>query len=141
MAGSAATSDYDLRNYKCVPLDLLRNVNQTNAGEYEIQLTSDAPTLRDFKETQRAGILRAGPSSMAVSADTIENLMTALFVIFFIILFATVFYMGFLNFRAQGVAGFALPSQLKSMPVIGIAVILSAVLFGVGGFFIGASVK
>lgn len=131
------TSTDNLRNYKCVPLDLLRNVAPEEGGEYSIQLTSDAPTLRDFKEQQAAEIRAAGPLGAKLSADAIESLMVAIIIFFAVIIFVAVLFWGTLNFRANGFAGFQLPTQLKSLPAVALFSLAFAVVFGIGGFLLG----
>ena len=72
----------DLRNYKCVPLDLLRNVQEDGQGEYSIALASDAPTLKDFKEQQAADLRAAGPLiGGTLSADAVENILVTVLIL------------------------------------------------------------
>jgi hypothetical protein len=129
--------DLDIRNYKCVPLDLLRNVGTDASGEDIINVTSDAQTLKDFKEQQKKDIVAAGPSSVALSADTLENLMIGLAIAFISILLLVVIYWGFLNIRAKGLAAFSLPPEMRSFPIIAIF----SILFAVFGFLLGWFIK
>jgi hypothetical protein len=129
--------DIDIRNYKCVPLDLLKNIGTDASGNDVIQLTSSEPTLRDFKKQQETGLAAAGPSPGAISGDVLENFIVGITIAFVVLILLIIIYWGFLNIRAKGIAAFALPEQLRSMPVV----LLFSLIFGVAGFLIGNLVK
>jgi hypothetical protein len=118
----------DIRNYKCVPLDLLKNIGKNAQGNDVIGLTSDQPTLKDFKEQNEEALRLAGPGNETLlSADDIENLIVWILVSFVILIFVVILFWGFLNFRTYGLAAFQLPQQLRSLPVMAFV----SIFFGV----------
>lgn len=129
--------DFDIRNYKCIPLDLLKNIGKNEEGNDIIQLSSNEPTLKNFKEEQQTAISAAGPAPGGISGDVLENFIVGIAITFAVILFLVIIYYGFLNIRANGVEAFKLPQQLRSMPVI----LLFSLIFAVVGFLIGSLVK
>ena len=56
---------------------------------------------------------------------------------FVVLILLVIIYWGFLNIRAKGIQAFALPEQLRTMPVV----LLFSLIFGVVGFLIGNLVK
>ena len=129
--------DIDIRQYKCVPLDLLKNIGKGANGNDIITVTSDEKTLKDFKQEQESGITAAGPVAGSIAGDTLENFVVGITITFVVIILLVIFYWGFLNVRGKGLAAFTLPEQLRSMPVI----LLFSLIFGVIGFLIGNLVK
>lgn len=134
---SPISSDFDIRNYKCVPLDLLKNIGTDVSGNDVIQLTSNEPTLYDFKKQQNTELSLTGPSPGGISGDVLENFIVGITITFVVIILLVIIYWGFLNVRAKGIQAFALPGQLRTMPVI----LLFSLIFGVAGFLIGSLVK
>jgi hypothetical protein len=129
--------DFDIRNYKCVPLDLLKNIGKGASGNNVIQLTSNEPTLKDFKEEQSIALNAAGPAPGGIAGDVLENFIVGITITFAVILFLVIIYYGFLNVRANGLSAFQLPIQLRGMPVI----LLFSLIFAVVGFLIGRLVN
>lgn len=129
-------TEFDIRNYKCVPLDLLKNIGTNAQGNDVIEVTSDEQTLKDFK-TQQSNMLAAEGPSSGFSGDQLENFIVFFGVAFFVVILLVIFYWGFLNFRASGLAAFRLPDQLRSMPVLA----FFSLVFGVIGFLIGNLTK
>jgi hypothetical protein len=130
-------TDIDIRNYKCVPLDLLKNIGKDANGNDIITVTSDEKTLKDFKAQQTSTINAAGPAVGGLSGDTLENFIVGITITFAVIILLVIFYWGFLNVRGKGIAAFNLPEQLRTMPVI----LFFSLIFGVAGFLIGNLVK
>lgn len=130
-------ANFDIRNFKCVPLDLLKNIGEDGSGNEIITITSDNKTLKDFKKQEREEVESAGPSAQALSADTLENVLVGIFTVFAIVFFLVILYWGFLNFRAKGLSGFGLPEQLRALP----AVLAASLFFSAVGFLIGHYVK
>jgi hypothetical protein len=131
------TSDFDIRNYKCIPLDLLKNIGTDGTGNDVIQLTSQEPTLFDFKKQQDTELSVTGPAAGGISGDTLENFIVGITITFVVLILLVIIYWGFLNIRAKGIQAFALPEQLRTMPVV----LLFSLIFGVAGFLIGNLVK
>ncbi len=129
--------DFDIRNYKCVPLDLLKNIGKDASNNDVIQLTSNEPTLKNFKENQTMALNAAGPAPGGISGDVLENFIVGIAITFAVIILLVIIYYGFLNIRANGLAAFKLPTQLRSMPVI----LLFSLIFAIVGFLIGSLVK
>ena len=71
------------------------------------------------------------------SGDDLENFIVFFGVGFFILILLVILYWGFLNLRANGLAAFRLPDQLRSMPVLA----FFSLIFGVAGFLIGSLTK
>jgi len=130
-------TDIDIRNYKCVPLDLLKNIGKGTNGNDIVTVTSADVTLKDFKKQQESDMAAAGPAAGGIAGDTLENFVVGITIAFAVIILLVIFYWGFLNVRGKGLAAFALPEQLRTMPVI----LLFSLIFGVGGFLIGNLVK
>jgi hypothetical protein len=129
--------DVDIRNYKCVPLDLLKNIGKDGQGNDIITITGNEPTLKSFKENQQSAMLAMGPSSKALlSADEIENIIVGVLIAFLILIFCVILFWGGLNLRANGLAAFQLPRDMRGLPVIAFASILFAIIGFVIGFFI-----
>lgn len=131
------TSDFDIRNYKCVPLDILKNIGTDVSGNDVIQLTSNEPTLFDFKKQQDTELSVTGPAAGGISGDVLENFIVGITITFVVLILLVIIYWGFLNIRAKGIQAFALPEQLRTMPVV----LLFSLIFGVVGFLIGNLVK
>ncbi len=129
--------DFDIRNYKCVPLDLLKNIGNDSSGNDVIQLTSNEPTLKNFKDKQSIALNAAGPAPGGIAGDVLENFIVGIAITFAVILFLVIIYYGFLNMRGNGLSGFKLPEVLRGMPVI----LLFSLIFAVVGFLIGSLVK
>jgi hypothetical protein len=129
--------DIDIRNYKCVPLDLLKNIGKNANGNDIINVTSDEKTLKDFKKEQDMTIAAAGPEEGGLSGDALENYIVGITVTFAILILLVVFYWGFLNLRGKGIGAFSLPEQLRTLP----AIMLFSLIFAVVGFLIGSLVK
>jgi hypothetical protein len=129
--------DIDIRDYKCVPLDLLKNIGKDGGGNDIITVTSDEKTLKDFKSQQASMINASGPAPGALSGDTLENFIVGITVSFAVIILLVLFYWGFLNIRGKGIAAFSLPEQLRTLP----AIMFFSLIFAIAGFLIGSLVK
>jgi hypothetical protein len=79
----------------------------------------------------------AGPAPGGISGDILENFIVGIAITFAVIILLVIIYYGFLNIRANGLAAFKLPTQLRSMPVI----LLFSLIFAIVGFLIGSLVK
>ena len=84
------TNPINLRNYKCVPLDLLKNTNAQNQVQFNV--TGNDVSLKDLKEEKNNTIILSGPSKNAFSPDQIENyfilpLVSLVIILFIIVLF------------------------------------------------------
>jgi hypothetical protein len=134
---TAQPNTFDIRDYKCVPLDLLKNIGKDGEGNNIITVTSEDKSLKDFKQQQQSEVTATGPGASSISADAMENFIVGIVSFFFILTFLVIFYYGFLNFRAEGLAAFRLPTQLRSMPVI----LSVSLLFAILGFVVGFLVK
>jgi hypothetical protein len=137
MTGGVVTDPIDISKYKCVPLDLLRNVS----GDDKVQFTVNPrnTSLKDFKESSDETRTAAGPlaGDDTFSADTIENIIIG-FCVGFAVLFGIIalFYFG-LNLTTYGTGTFGLPATLRGLPVI----MLVGLLFLILGFLIGYFVR
>lgn len=137
MTGGVVTDPIDISKYKCVPLDLLRNVS----GDDKVQFTVNQrnTSLKDFKESSEEASAAAGPVAGAntFNADTVENIIIG-FCIGFAVLFGIIalFYFG-LNLTTYGTGTFGLPATLRGLPVI----MIIGLLFLILGFLIGYFVR
>ena len=135
---SSNSNDIDIRNYKCIPLDILKNIGKDANNNDIITLTSDQPTLKSFKEKNEEVLRLSGPSGQSLlSADDIENLIVGILSAFLILFFLVIMFWGYLNLRSEGLAAFQLPRQLRTLPVLAFC----SILFAVIGFLIGFFVK
>jgi hypothetical protein len=87
---SVDTNPINLRNYKCVPLDLLKNTNAQNQVQFNV--TGNDVSLQDLKEEKNNTIILSGPSGNAFSPDQIENYFILPLVSLVIILFIIGFF-------------------------------------------------
>jgi hypothetical protein len=87
---SVDTTPQDLRNYKCVPLDLLKNTNAQNQVQFNV--TGNDVSLQDMKEDMAQLIVSSGPIKGALSPDEFENyiilpLVSIIIIVFIFVLF------------------------------------------------------
>lgn len=87
---SVHTTPQDLRNYKCVPLDLLKNTNAQNQVQFNV--TGNDVSLQDMKEDMAQLIVSSGPIKGALSPDEFENyiilpLVSIIIIVFIFVLF------------------------------------------------------
>lgn len=125
--------EIDIQNYKCVPLDILKNISKDN--KLQVDITPTDVSLASIKEKQLQAIQSAGPiaGGKAFTADQMENFIINLVIAFAVLFFVVILFYGGLNVRTYGWAAFRLPDTLRSMPFIALAAIIFAVL----GFVIG----
>ena len=126
-----ADQPIDISKFKCVPLDLLKNVNNTN--QVQFNAAGSSVPLVNFKkktETQQAAI---APKKDAVSMETMENFFISIIVITLILILGVMFFNLILNFRKYGISAFSLPEAVRGLPVIAIC---SGLFFAVG-FLLG----
>ena len=125
--------EIDIQNYKCVPLDILKNISKDN--KLQVDITPTDVSLASIKERQLQTIQNAGPiaGTKAFTADEMENFIIYLVVGFAILFFIIILFYGGLNVRTYGWTAFRLPDNLRSLPVIALASIIFAIL----GFIIG----
>lgn len=126
-------TEIDIQNYKCVPLDILKNISKDN--KLQVDITPTDVSLASIKEKQLQTIQGAGPiaGSKGFTADEMENFIIFLVIAFAILFFIVILFYGGLNVRTYGWAAFRLPENLRAMPVIALASIIFAIL----GFVIG----
>jgi len=130
MAG-ISTDPIDISKYKCVPLDLLKNVNDN--GQVQFQAAGSSVPLTDFKkeaETQQAA---SAPKKDAVSMKTMEDVFISIVVISLLIILGVMAFNLVLNFRKYGFAAFSLPEAVRGLPVLAIC---SGLFFAIG-FLLG----
>ena len=133
------TEPIDIQKYKCVPLDLLRNVS----SEEQVQFNANTQgvSLHDFTTDVSGTLLSAGPLRVAaggkpIPADTIETVLIVVLSIFAGIFFLVILFYGGLRLHTHGFAGFSLPDSLKGLPVIAAVGIVAAGIGIVIGLFI-----
>jgi ABC-type multidrug transport system permease subunit len=123
----------DIQNFKCVPLDILKNISKDN--KLQVNITPDDVTLRSLKDAQQAAVVASGPINPRsnFSADDIENFLVYLVIAFASLFILIILFYGGLNLRTHGFAAFTLPENLRAMPVVA----LCSIIFGVLGFIVG----
>jgi hypothetical protein len=126
-----ADQPIDISKFKCVPLDLLKNVNNTNQVQFNAA-GSSVPLVNFKKETDRQQAATA-PKKDAVSMETMENFFISIVVITLILILGVMFFNLILNFRKYGISAFSLPEAVRGLPVIAIC---SGLFFAVG-FLLG----
>jgi len=126
-----ANQPIDISKFKCVPLDLLKNVNNTNQVQFNAA-GSSVPLVNFKKETDRQQAATA-PKKDAVSMETMENFFISIVVITLILILGVMFFNLILNFRKYGISAFSLPEAVRGLPVIAIC---SGLFFAVG-FLLG----
>jgi hypothetical protein len=126
------TTALDISKYKCVPLDLLKNVSKDNQIQFNV--TNNDVSLKDLKEQQSTDVATAAPKSPAMSAATVENYIVYAFVALIVMLLVAFLFNGMLLFKTVGFKGFfSIPESLRGLPIIG----LTSILFFITGFVIG----
>jgi hypothetical protein len=126
-----ADQPIDISKFKCVPLDLLKNINNTNQVQFNAA-GSSVPLVNFKKETDRQQAATA-PKKDAVSMETMENFFISIVVITLILILGVMFFNLILNFRKYGISAFSLPEAVRGLPVIAIC---SGLFFAVG-FLLG----
>ena len=126
-----ANQPIDISRFKCVPLDLLKNVNNTNQVQFNAA-GSSVPLVNFKKETDKQQAATA-PKKDAVSMETIENFFISIVVITLLLILGVMFFNLILNFRKYGISAFSLPEAVRGLPVIAIC---SGLFFAVG-FLLG----
>lgn len=126
-----ANQTIDISRFKCVPLDLLKNVNNTNQVQFNAA-GSSVPLVNFKKETDKQQAATA-PKKDAVSMETMENFFISIVVITLLLILGVMFFNLILNFRKYGISAFSLPEAVRGLPVIAIC---SGLFFAVG-FLLG----
>jgi len=126
-----ANQPIDISRFKCVPLDLLKNVNNTNQVQFNAA-GSSVPLVNFKKETDKQQAATA-PKKDAVSMETMENFFISIVVITLLLILGVMFFNLILNFRKYGISAFSLPEAVRGLPVIAIC---SGLFFAVG-FLLG----
>jgi hypothetical protein len=126
-----ADQPIDISKFKCVPLDLLKNINNTNQVQFNAA-GSSVPLVNFKKETDKQQAATA-PKKDAVSMETMENFFISIVVITLILILGVMFFNLILNFRKYGISAFSLPEAVRGLPVIAIC---SGLFFAVG-FLLG----
>jgi hypothetical protein len=126
-----ADQPIDISKFKCVPLDLLKNINNTNQVQFNAA-GSSVPLVNFKKETEKQQAASA-PKKDSVSMETMENFFISIVVITLILILGVMFFNLILNFRKYGISAFSLPEAVRGLPVIAIC---SGLFFAVG-FLLG----
>lgn len=126
-----ANQPIDISRFKCVPLDLLKNVNNTNQVQFNAA-GSSVPLVNFKKETDKQQAATA-PKKDAVSMETMENFFISIVVITLLLILGVMLFNLILNFRKYGISAFSLPEAVRGLPVIAIC---SGLFFAVG-FLLG----
>lgn len=127
-----STDPIDIQKYKCVPLDLLKNVSRND--QVQFVATDRSISLKDFKKEQTESENRQGAlSGKPMDAETIENFLLGIAIFFFAIFSLVVLFYGALNVRTYGWKAFQLPEMFRNLPIMA----LSSLVFGTIGFVIG----
>jgi hypothetical protein len=128
------TTALDISKYKCVPLDLLKNVSKDNQIQFNV--TNNDVSLKDLKEQQSTDVATAAPKSPAMSAATVENYIVYAFVLLIVMLLVAFLFNGMLLFKTVGFKGFfMIPESLRGLPIIGLTTIFAFIVGFVIGFF------
>lgn len=126
-----ADQPIDISKFKCVPLDLLKNINNKNQVQFNAA-GSSVPLVNFKKETEKQQAATA-PKKDSVSMETMENFFISIVVITLILILGVMFFNLILNFRKYGISAFSLPEAVRGLPVIAIC---SGLFFAVG-FLLG----
>jgi len=121
----------DISKFKCVPLDLLKNVNDKSQVQFNAA-GSSVPLVNFKKETDKQQAA-AAPKKDVVSMETMENFFISIVVITLLLILGVMFFNLILNFRKYGISAFSLPEAVRGLPVIAIC---SGLFFAVG-FLLG----
>ena len=125
----------DISNYKCVPLDLLKNVSKDNKVSFSA--TEDGIGLDTLNKENQQSVANQGPVDKKVSGETIENVIVGIVITIFSIFVLFFLFWGGLTIKDKGVvAFFTLPQDLRGMPAIGLVSTLTAILGFLLGYFI-----
>jgi hypothetical protein len=126
-----ADQPIDISKFKCVPLDLLKNINNKNQVQFNAA-SSSVPLVNFKKETEKQQAATAQKKD-SVSMETMENFFISIVVITLILILGVMFFNLILNFRKYGISAFSLPEAVRGLPVIAIC---SGLFFAVG-FLLG----
>jgi hypothetical protein len=124
------TDKIDISKYKCVPLDLLKNVNDKN--QVQFQAAGSSIPLTDFKKEVETQQTVSAPKKDAISMKAMEDFFVSIVVIAVLLVLGVMFFNLVLNFRKYGLAAFSLPEAVRGLPVIAIC---SAIFFIIGFLF------
>jgi hypothetical protein len=125
------TDKIDISKYKCVPLDLLKNVNDQNKVQF--QAAGSSVSLTDFKKEVETQQTVSAPKKDAISMKAMEDFFVSIVVIAVLIILGVMAFNLMLNFRKYGFAAFSLPEAVRGLPVIAIC---SGLFFAIG-FLLG----
>ena len=126
-----ATQPIDISKFKCVPLDLLKNVNTSN--QVQFNAAGSSVPLMNFKKETDTQQAAAAPKKDAVSMQVMEDFFISIVVITLLLILGVMFFNLILNFRKYGISAFSLPEAVRGLPVIAIC---SGLFFAVG-FLLG----
>ena len=130
------TNLIDISNYKCVPLDLLKNVSSTN--QVKFNATTEGTPLTNFQNEQKLTLAQAAPLKASLSGAMIETIIASVAGIMGFLIIVVFLINGGLNVRKNGWAAFiTLPTLLQTAPVI----IVSSGIFGLLGFLLGYFIR
>jgi hypothetical protein len=88
--------DVNINNFRCVPLDILQNVDKN--GNIGVEVTNDSTELRKISDEVKADILASGQiKQQAFNAKTQENIIILISVLSTILIIGILFYIGFGN--------------------------------------------
>ena len=126
-----ATQPIDISKFKCVPLDLLKNVNTSN--QVQFNAAGSSVPLMNFKKETNTQQAAAAPKKDAVSMQVMEDFFISIVVITLLLILGVMFFNLILNFRKYGISAFSLPEAVRGLPVLAIC---SGLFFAVG-FLLG----
>ena len=126
-----ATQPIDISKFKCVPLDLLKNVNTSN--QVQFNAAGSSVPLMNFKKETDTQQAAAAPKKDAVSMQVMEDFFISIVVITLLLILGVMFFNLILNFRKYGISAFSLPEAVRGLPVLAIC---SGLFFAVG-FLLG----
>jgi len=130
------TNLIDISKYKCVPLDLLKNVSSTN--QVKFNATTEGTPLTNFTNEQKLTLAQVAPLKASLSGAMIETIIASVAGIMGFLIIVVFLINGGLNVRKNGWGAFiTLPTVLQTAPVI----IVSSGIFGLLGFLLGYFIR
>ena len=83
----------NIQDYRCVPLDLLKNVDKD--GNVELKVTPTSTSLKEIRDETKSDLLGSGTlGTQTFSAQTTEGIIIFIFVVISILSVIGLFFLG-----------------------------------------------
>ena len=107
----------DISKYKCVPLDLLKNISPENQVQFDAT-GPDGVSLVDINNKTKTSLVNAGVGSGTYSAAALENIMVTFIVLLVIGLFIVGLYC-YILYKNSGSSSLPFPKEMPAIALFG----------------------